>query len=103
MNLTVGAFISRLSPKRGQKSGIDKDKPLIPGPLPSKRYNGLDIVVVEDDDEEIEALQHELDEIERSSAKASSAVNASALLLRIRSFVAKAGSISCVYTCFKIL
>lgn len=97
VNLAVGAFINGLSPKRGLKSGADKDKPLIPGPLPSRRYDESDVTAVEDDDEEIEALQHELDKIGRSSTQVLSIVNASALLLRVQSFVAKVGSISCIY------
>lgn len=89
MNLAVGAFINGLSPKRGSKTGVNKDKPLIPGPIPSQRYDESDVTAVEDDDDEIEALRRELDEIEKSSSEVSSAVNASALLLRVRSFVVK--------------
>ena len=93
VNLAVGAFINGLSPKWGSKSGTDKDKPLIPGPILSQRYDELDIAVVEDDEEELETLCHELDEIEKSSVEMSS-INASALLLQIWSFVAKVRSIS---------
>ena len=97
VNLAVRAFINGLSPKQGSKSGVDKDKTLIPGPILSQRYDELDIVVIEDDEEELETLHHELDEIEKSSVEMSS-INASALLLRIQSFVAKVHSISCMST-----
>lgn len=91
MNLAVGAFINGLSPKRGPKSGAEKDKPIIPGPIPSQKYNESDIPAIEDTDEEIEALQHELDEIEKDFAGTSPTVNVSTLLLWVRSFVAKVG------------
>lgn len=93
----VGAFINGLSPKRGSKSGVDKDKTLIPSPLLSQRYDELDIAVVEDDEEELETLRRELYKIEKSSVEMSS-INASALLLQIQSFVAKVHLISCTST-----
>jgi len=89
VNLAVGVFISGLSPKRGPQLGVDKNKPLILGSLPSRRCDESDVMAVEDDNDEIEALQHELNEVERSSAEVSSTVNASTLLLQIQSFVAK--------------
>ena len=91
VNLAVGAFINGLSPKRGPKLGADKDKPIIPGPIPSRKSNELDIPAIEDTDEEIEALQRELDEIEKDFAGKMSTVNVSTLLLRVWSFVAKVG------------
>jgi len=94
VNLAVGAFINGLSPRRGPKSGVDKGNTVVPGPLPGRRHDELDVVAVEDEEEEIAALQCELDEVEKSSMEVSSTVSASALLLRIRSFVAKVSSVS---------
>ena len=96
MNLAVGAFINGLSPKQGSKLGVDKEKPVIPGPTPSRRYDESDIPAVEDDDDEIEALRRELDEIEKSFVGTPTSVpdiDVSALLLRVRSFVVKVNSV----------